>query len=159
MPYKYFDGNWHAYVSYSLSSIGVDRVANTRTVRLDLSFGLDSGWSIEFSNTYGAYIGVQIGSQTKYLYLGELWLYGSSKSLGSVEFTFSHDDDGSATRTINIWSGSTSGIVYNDLYLGSLDASFTETFKKIPRMSQIASVSGGRRLGSEVTVTLDKKVE
>ena len=159
MAYKYFDGNWHAYVSYSLSSIGVDRVANTRTVRLDLSFGLDSGYSIEFSNTYGAYIGVQIGSQTKYLYLGELWLYGSSKSLGSVEFTFSHDDDGSATRTINIWSGSTIGIVYNDLYLGSLDASFTETFEKIPRMSQIASVSGGRRLGSEVTVTLDKKVE
>lgn len=159
MAYKYFDGNWHAYVSYSLSSIGFDRVANTRTVRLDLSFGLDSGYSIEFSNTYGAYIGVQIGSQTKYLYLGELWLYGSSKSLGSVEFTFSHDDDGSATRTINIWSGSTSGIVYNDLYLGSLDASFTETFEKIPRMSQIASVSGGRRLGSEVTVTLDKKVE
>lgn len=159
MPYKYFDGNWHAYVSYSLSSIGVDRVANTRTVRLDLSFGLDSEYSIEFSNTYGAYIGVQIGSQTKYLYLGELWLYGSSKSLGSVEFTFSHDEDGSATRTINIWSGSTSGITYNDLYLGSLDASFTETFEKIPRMSQIASVSGGRRLGSEVTVTLDKKVE
>lgn len=159
MAYKYFDGNWHAYVSYSLSSIGVDRVANTRTVRLDLSFGLDSGFSIEFSNTYGAYIGVQIGSQTKYLYLGELWLYGSSKSLGSVEFTFSHDDDGSATRTINIWSGSTSGIAYNDLYLGSLDASFTETFEKIPRMSQISSVSGGRRLGSEVTVTLDKKVE
>lgn len=159
MAYKYFDGNWHAYVSYSLSSIGVDRVANTRTVRLDLSFGLDSGFSIEFSNTYGAYIGVQIGSQTKYLYLGELWLYGSSKSLGSVEFTFSHDDDGSATRTINIWSGSTSGIAYNDLYLGSLDASFTETFEKIPRMSQIASVSGGRRLGSEITVTLDKKVE
>lgn len=159
MPYKYFDGNWHAYVSYSLSSIRVDRVANTRTVRLDLSFGLESGYSIEFSNTYGAYIGVQIGSQTKYLYLGELWLYGSSKSLGSVEFTFSHDEDGSATRTINIWSGSTSGITYNDLYLGSLDASFTETFEKIPRMSQIASVSGGRRLGSEVTVTLDKKVE
>jgi hypothetical protein len=159
MPYKYFDGNWHAYVSYSLSSIGVDRVANTRTIRLDLSFGLDSGYSIEFSNTYGAYIGVQIGSQTKYLYLGELWLYGSSKSLGSVEFTFSHDEDGSATRTINIWSGSTSGITYNDLYLGSLDASFTETFEKIPRMSQIASVSGGRRLGSEVTVTLDRKVE
>lgn len=159
MPYKYFNGNWHAYVSYSLSSIGVDRVANTRTVRLDLSFGLDSGYSIEFSNTYGAYIGVQIGSQTKYLYLGELWLYGSSKSLGSVEFTFSHDEDGSATRTIKIWSGSTSGIAYNDLYLGSLDASFTETFEKIPRMSQIASVSGGRRLGSEVTVTLDKKVE
>ena len=159
MAYKYFSGNWHAYVSYSLSSIGVDRVANTRTVRLDLSFGLDSGFSIEFSNTYGAYIGVQIGSQTKYLYLGELWLYGSSKSLGSVEFTFFHDDDGSATRTINIWSGSTSGIAYNDLYLGSLDASFTETFERIPRMSQIASVSGGRRLGSEVTVTLDKKVE
>lgn len=159
MAYQYFNGNWHAYVSYSLSSIGVDRVANTRTVRLDLSFGLDSGYSIEFSNTYGAYIGVQIGSQTKYLYLGELWLYGSSKSLGSVEFTFSHDEDGSATRTINIWSGSTSGIAYNDLYLGSLDASFTETFEKIPRMSQIASVSGGRRLGSEVTVTLDKKVE
>lgn len=159
MAYKYFDGNWHAYVSYSLSSIGVDRVANTRTIRLDLSFGLDSGYSIEFSNTYGAYIGVQIGSQTKYLYLGELWLYGSSKSLGSVEFTFSHDEDGSATRTINIWSGSTSGIVYDGLYLGSLDASFTETFEKIPRMSQIASVSGGRRLGSEVTVTLDKKVE
>ena len=159
MAYKYFDGNWHAYVSYSLSSIGVDRIANTRTVRLDLSFGLDSGFSIEFSNTYGAYIGVQIGSQTKYLYLGELWLYGSSKSLGSVEFTFSHDDDGSATRTINIWSGSTSGIAYNDLYLGSLDASFTETFERIPRMSQIASVSGGRRLGSEVTVTLDRKVE
>lgn len=159
MPYKYFDGNWHAYVSYSLSSIGVDRVANTRTIRLNLSFGLDSAYSIEFSNTYGAYIAVQFGSQTKYVYLGELWLYGSSKSLGSVEFTFSHDDDGSATRTINMWSGSTSGIAYGDLYLGSLSASFTETFEKIPRMSQISSVSGGRRLGSEITVTLDRKVE
>ena len=158
MAYKYFSGNWHAYLSYAVTSLSSDRIANTRTIRVDVSIGMDSGWNIEFSNTYGAYIGIQLGSQTKYLYFDELWLDGSTKKIGSVEFTFYHDDDGQATRTINLWSGSTSGITYGDLWFGSVSTSITQTFETIPRMSQLSSISDNRKLGSEITITIDKKV-
>jgi hypothetical protein len=117
------------------------------------------GYEIQFDPTYGAYMGVQLAGQNKYLEIENLFIKGSEKFIGSVDFTFTHDDDGQATRKILLWSGSTSGINYDGWYLGSIDTSFTHKFEKIPRMSKVASVTGTRELGQELTVTLDRKVE
>lgn len=160
MGIQYFDGNWHTYIRYEVSTLSQDRVANTTTARVSLYIGNDpGGYEIQFDPTYGAYMGVQIAGQNKYLEIENLFIKGSEKLIGSVDFTFTHDDDGQATRKILLWSGSTSGINYGGWYLGSIDTSFTQTFAKIPRMSKVASVSGTRELGQELTVTLDRKVE
>lgn len=160
MGIQYFDGNWHTYIRYEVSTLSQDRVANTTTARVSLYIGNDpGGYEIQFDPTYGAYMGVQIAGQNKYLEIENLFIKGSERSLGSVDFTFTHDEDGQATRKILLWSGSTSGINYGGWYLGSIDTSFTQTFAKIPRMSKVASVSGTRELGQELTVTLDRKVE
>ena len=160
MGIQYFDGNWHTYIRYEVSTLSQDRVANTTTARVSLYIGNDpGGYEIQFDPTYGAYMGVQLAGQNKYLKIEHLFIKGSERSLGSVDFTFTHDEDGQATRKILLWSGSTSGINYGGWYLGSIDTSFTQTFAKIPRMSKVASVSGTRELGQELTVTLDRKVE
>lgn len=160
MGIQYFDGNWHTYIRYEVSTLSQDRVANTTTARVSLYIGNDpGGYEIQFDPTYGAYMGVQLSGQNKYLEIENLFIKGSEKLIGSVDFTFTHDDDGQATRKILLWSGSTSGINYDGWYLGSIDTSFTQTFAKIPRMSKVASVSGTRELGQELTVTLDRKVE
>lgn len=160
MGIQYFDGNWHTYIRYEVSTLSQDRVANTTTARVSLYIGNDpGGYEIQFDPTYGAYMGVQIAGQNKYLEIENLFIKGSEKLIGSVDFTFTHDDDGQATRKILLWSGSTSGINFDGWYLGSIDTSFTQTFAKIPRMSKVTSVSGTRKLGQELTVTLDRKVE
>ena len=160
MGIQYFDGNWHTYIRYEVRTLSQDRVANTTTARVSLFIGNDpGGYEIQFDPTYGAYMGVQLAGQNKYLNIESLFIKGSERSLGSVDFTFTHDEDGQATRKILLWSGSTSGINYGGWYLGSIDTSFTETFAKIPRMSKVSTVTGTRELGQELTVTLDRKVE
>lgn len=160
MGIQYFDGNWHTYIRYEVRTLSQDRVANTTTARVSLFIGNDpGGYEIQFDPTYGAYMGVQLAGQNKYLEIENLFIKGSEKFIGSVDFTFTHDDDGQATRKILLWSGSTSGINYDGWYLGSIDTSFTHKFEKIPRMSKVASVTGTRELGQELTVTLDRKVE
>lgn len=160
MGIQYFNGNWHTYIRYEVRTLSQDRVANTTTARVSLFIGNDpGGYEIQFDPTYGAYMGVQLAGQNKYLKIEHLFIKGSERSLGSVDFTFTHDEDGQATRKILLWSGSTSGINYGGWYLGSIDTSFTQTFAKIPRMSKVASVTGTRELGQELTVTLDRKVE
>ena len=160
MGIQYFDGNWHTYIRYEVRTLSQDRVANATTARVSLYIGNDpGGYEIQFDPTYGAYMGVQLAGQNKYLEIENLFIKGSEKFIGSVDFTFTHDDDGQATRKILLWSGSTSGINYDGWYLGSIDTSFTHKFEKIPRMSKVASVTGTRELGQELTVTLDRKVE
>ena len=160
MAYKYFNGNWQAYVEYNVKTKSQDRVSNLTTATVDLYIGDDpGGYEIDFPNTYGAYFNVRIAGITKWLYIGSLYIAGSKKYLGTLEFTFPNDEDGKATRNVEVWSVGTEGITYSGWVLGSVSASTSIEFPKIPRMSQIASVSGGRRLGSEVTVTLDRKVE
>ena len=160
MAIKYFNGNWHVYLNYSIKTISQDRVANTSTIRVSLTVGNDTGgYDIQFDPTYGAYISVKIAGQSKWLYFGDLFIAGSEKSLGSLDFTIQHDEDGQATRDISIWSGSTEGITYDGWYVGSLSLTTTETFPRIPRMSKVKTVTENRRLGQEITVTLDRKVD
>lgn len=159
MTIQYFSGNWHSFLEFNVTTASQDRVANLSIAKVTVSIGFEQNWPIEFSNTYGAYVGLQMAGQTRYLSFGELFLDGSKKNLGTVEFTVPHDEDGSATRTLSIWTGSTDGITYNNWYLGSINTSVSQTFAKIPRMSKVSSVSGTRELGQELTVTLDRKVE
>lgn len=159
MTIQYFSGNWHSYLEFNVTTSSQDIVANLSIAKVTVAIGFEQNWPIEFGNTYGAYVGLQMAGQTHYLRFGELFLDGSKKNLGTVEFTVPHDEDGSATRKLKVWTGSTDGIIYNNWYLGSVDTSKNITFERIPRMSKVASVTGTRELGQELTVTLDRKVE
>lgn len=159
MTTKYFSGNWHSYLEFNVTTASQDRVANLSIANVTVSIGFEQNWPIEFSNTYGAYVGLQMAGQTRYLSFGELFLDGSKKNLGTVEFTVPHDEDGSATRTLSVWTGSTDGITYNNWYLGSINTSQDIPFERILRMSTVKNVEGSRILGSEHTIQLDRKVE
>ncbi|WP_314046516.1 DUF859 family phage minor structural protein [uncultured Granulicatella sp.] len=160
MGIKYFNGNWHVYTKYEVILLSQSNPENYSDVAIDLWIGNDSGgYRIEFDPTYGAYLGVQFAGDTQYVKVRDLFIAGSEKYLGRLKFRVYHDDDGQATRTITIWSGSTSGITYDGWYVGDLYTSFTETFEKIPRMSTIASVEGKRALGEELTINIERKVE
>lgn len=159
MTTQYFSGNWHSFLEFNVITSSQDRIANLSVAKVTVSIGFEQNWSIEFGNTYGAYVGLQMAGQTHYLRFGELFLDGSKKTLGTVEFTVPHDEDGSATRTLNVWTRSTDGITYNNLYLGSVNTSQDIPFKSIPRMSTVKTVDGSRILGSEHTIQLDRKVE
>ena len=160
MGIKYFNGNWHVYTKYEVILLSQSNPENYSDVAIDLWIGNDSGgYRIEFDPTYGAYLGVQFAGDTQYVKVRDLFIAGSEKYLGRLKFRVYHDDDGQATRTITIWSGSTSGITYDGWYVGDLYTSFTETFEKIPRMSTIASVEGKRALGEELTINIERKIE
>lgn len=160
MGIKYFNGNWHVYTKYEVILLSQNNPENYSDVAIDLWIGNDSGgYRIEFDPTYGAYLGVQFAGDTQYVKVRDLFIAGSEKYLGRLKFRVYHDDDGQATRTITIWSGSTSGITNDGWYVGDLYTSFTETFQKIPRMSTIASVEGKRALGEELTINIERKVE
>lgn len=160
MGIKYFNGNWHVYTKYEVILLSQSNPENYSDVAIDLWIGNDSGgYRIEFDPTYGAYLGVQFAGDTQYVKVKDLFIAGSEKYLGRLKFRVYHDDDGQATRTITIWSGSTERITYEGWYVGELYTSFTETFEKIPRMSTIASVEGKRALGEELTINIERKVE
>ena len=159
MTTKYFSGNWHSFLEFNVTTASQDRVANLSIANVTVAIGFEQNWPIEFSNTYGAYVGLQMAGQTRYLNFGELFLDGAKKNLGTVEFTVPHDEDGSATRTLSVWTGSTDGIIYNNWYLGSVDTIQNITFERIPRMSTVKTVDGSRILGSEHTIQIDRKVE
>lgn len=160
MGIQYFDGNWHVYSRYEVIPLSQNMPENYSDVAIDLWIGNDSGgYRIEFDPTYGAYLGVQFAGDTQYVKVRDLFIAGSEKYLGRLKFRVYHDDDGQATRTITIWSGSTSEIKYDGWYIGDLYTSFTETFEKIPRMSTIASVEGKRALGEELTINIERKVD
>ena len=160
MGIKYFNGNWHVYTKYEVILLSQNNPENYSDVAIDLWIGNDSGgYRIEFNPTYGAYLGVQFAGDTQYVKVRDLFIAGSEKYLGRLKFRVYHDDDGQATRTITIWSGSTEGITYEGWYVGELYTSFTETFQKIPRMSTIASVEGKRALGEELTINIERKVD
>ena len=159
MTTQYFSGNWHAFLEFNVTTSSQDRIANLSVAKVTVSIGFEQNWPIEFGNTYGAYVGLQMAGQTHYLRFGELFLDGSKKTLGTVEFTVPHDEDGSATRKLQVWTGSTDGIIYNNWYLGSVDTSQDIPFERIPRMSTVKTVDGSRILGSEHTIQLDRKVE
>ena len=159
MGKTYFNGNWHVYARYNVILLSQNIAENYSDVAIDLWIGNDDGYRIEFDPTYGAYLGVQFAGDTQYVKVRDLFIAGSEKSLGRLTFRVYHDDDGSATRKISMWSGSTEGITYDGWYVGKLSTSFTETFTKIPRMSTIASVEGKRALGEELTINIERKVE
>ena len=160
MGIQYFDGNWHVYTRYEVVLLSQKNAENYSDVAIDLWIGNDSGgYRIEFDPTYGAYLGVQFAGDTQYVNISDLFISGNEKSLGRLTFRVYHDDDGQASRTISIWSGSTEGIKFDGWYVGNLSVSFTETFKKIPRMSTVSSVEGSRLLGEKHVIILDRKVE
>lgn len=155
----YFDGNWHGYVEIENQLTGQDNENVTSNVRVSAKIGVESGYPIEFGNTYGAYLALNIGKETKYLQLGSLYLNGNTKFLGSVDFTVKHDEDGTPPTSLNVWSGDTSGIKVGGYSWGSLSHSIPISIPQINRSGEIESVSPNAELGKPVTVTIKDREE
>ena len=98
---------------------------------------MDAGWSIEFGNTYGNTVTVTCDGQSQTLAVGPLYLNGSKKHLGSVQFTVGHNADGTKTAGIGL-SSNMSNINYGSLSFGNASGSWSHGLPTIPRSSSIS---------------------
>lgn len=155
----YFNGNWRGYIEVDYQIGNQNNVDGTTPVHLDYKIGQDSGYSINFPNTNGAYLGMLLGGVHKYLYFDALELDGNSRHLGSLDFTLTHDENGNTNPTLSFWSGNTESIVANGLYWGSLSHSITLPIPVIIRSGEIESVSPNAELGKPVTVMIKDREE
>lgn len=150
----YFNGNWRGYIEVDYQIGNQNNVDGTTPVHLDYKIGQDSGYSINFPNTNGAYIGMLLGGIHKYLYFDALELNGNSRLLGSLDFTLTHDENGNTDPTLSFWSGNTESIVAEGLSWGSLSHSITLPIPVIIRSGIIESVSDNLYLGNPVTLKI-----
>ncbi len=155
MERLYFDGNWHGYIEVTTEVLAQNNIDVTTPVRVSLYIGQDAPNATDVSDV-GAYIGLSMGKQYKYLYIGELQLNGNKRFLGSLDFVLKHDDDGNVDSTLSIWSGKTEGIAWTEggLYWGSLYHTKTIAVPRIIRSGIIESVSNVTYLGENVTVKI-----
>ena len=114
---------------------------------------MDAGWSIEFGNTYGNSVTVNCDGQTQTIPVGSLYLNGSKKYLGSVQFTVGHNADGTKSAGISL-SSNMSNISYGSLSFGNASGSWTHGLPTIPRSSSISFSTG--TIGSPLAITINR---
>ena len=114
---------------------------------------MDAGWSIEFGNTYGNSVTVNCDGQSQTIPVGPLYLNGSKKYLGSVQFTVGHKPEGDKTAGISI-SSNMSNISYGSLSFGNASGSWSHVLPPIPRSSSISFSAG--TIGSPLAITINR---
>lgn len=114
---------------------------------------MDAGWSIEFGNTYGNVVTVNCDGQSQNIPVGPLYLNGSKKYLGSVQFTVGHNPEGDKTAGISI-SSNMSNISYGSLSFGNASGSWSHVLPPIPRSSSISFSDG--TIGSPLAITINR---
>lgn len=154
MPTWRYSGNWAGWLEASSSTVSQDIAGNRSTVKVDVWIGMDSGWSIEFGNTYGNTVSVTVNGQSQSLSVGPLYLNGSKKHLGSVQFTVGHNGDGTGAANISL-SSNMSNISYGSLHFGNASGSFTHGLATIPRASSFSA--GAVNIGQSTTINIDRK--
>lgn len=154
MPVWRYSGNWASWLEASSSTVSQNIAGNSSVVKVDVWIGMDGGWSIEFGNTYGNTVSVTVNGQTQTLSVGPLYLNGSKKHLGSVQFTVGHNGDGTGSASISL-SSNMSNIAYSNLYFGNASGSFNHGFATIPRASSFRV--GDVTIGSPASITIDRK--
>lgn len=159
MERLYFDGNWHGYVEVTSEVLTQNQIDARTPVRITARIGQDSGYSIQFTDTYGAYLAFRLGGQTKYLYFESLDLNGNSRHLGTLEFIVQHNENGDADGTLTIWSGDTRYITFSGFYWGGILHDISIAIPHINRSGVIESVSPNAELGKPVTVTVKDREE
>ena len=130
----YLNGNYHLYIDYNVTVAGQDITANTSTLKVAVSVGIDSGWSIEYYNTHGSHIDIKVDGQYQSVPVNQLALGGNSRYLGERTFTIRHNDDG--TKVAKVEVGTTfNGIADGGRYSGNTYTAYDLTLSTIPRAS------------------------
>ena len=148
-----YSGNWRSYLEGSSSTVSQNIAGNSSVIKVDVWIGMDAGWSIEFGNTYGNTVTVTCDGQSQTLAVGPLYLNGSKKHLGSVQFTVSHSADGTKTAGISL-SSNMSNINYANLSFGNASGSWNHGLATIPRSSSISFGTG--TIGSPLAITINR---
>ncbi|CYW27366.1 phage structural protein [Streptococcus suis] len=115
---------------------------------------MDAGWNIEFGNTYGNTVTVTCDGQSQTLAVGPLYLNGSKKYLGSVQFRVGHNADGTKSAGIGL-NSNMSNISYGTLNFGNASGNWVHGLTTIPRSSSV-SVSPGV-IGSALTININRQ--
>lgn len=115
---------------------------------------MDTGWNIKFGNTYGNTVTVTCDGQSQTIAVGPLYLNGSKKNLGSVQFRVGHNADGTKSAGIGL-SSNMSNISYGTLNFGNASGNWVHGLTTIPRSSSV-SVSPGV-IGSALTININRQ--
>lgn len=149
-----YSGNWRGYLEGSSSTVSQDIAGNSSVIKVDVWIGMDAGWSIQFGNTYGNTVTVTCDGQSQTIAVGPLYLNGSKKHLGSVQFRVGHNADGTKSAGINL-SSNMSNISYSTLNFGNASGSWSHGLATIPRSSSVSVGSGV--IGSAVTININRQ--
>jgi hypothetical protein len=132
-----YSGNWRSYLEGSSSTVSQNIAGNSSVIKVDVWIGMDAGWSIEFGNTYGNSVTVNCDGQSQTIPVGPLYLNGSKKYLGSVQFTVGHNPEGDKSAGISI-SSNMSNISYGSLSFGNASGSWSHGLPTIHRSNSIS---------------------
>ncbi|HFI0648512.1 TPA: DUF859 family phage minor structural protein [Streptococcus suis] len=149
-----YSGNWRGYLEGSSSTVSQDIAGNSSVIKVDVWIGMDTGWNIEFGNTYGNTVTVTCDGQSQTIAVGPLYLNGSKKHLGSVQFRVGHNADGTKSAGISL-SSNMSNISYGTLNFGNASGSWFHGLTTIPRSSSV-SVSSGV-IGGALTINIHRQ--
>ncbi|HEL9591044.1 TPA: hypothetical protein U0J84_001688 [Streptococcus suis] len=149
-----YSGNWRGYLEGSSSTVSQDIAGNSSVIKIDVWIGMDTGWNIEFGNTYGNTVTVTCDGQSQTLAVGPLYLNGSKKYLGSVQFRVGHNADGTKSAGIGL-SSNMSNISYGTLNFGNASGNWVHGLTTIPRSSSV-NVSPGV-IGSALTININRQ--
>ncbi|MGQ7661364.1 DUF859 family phage minor structural protein [Streptococcus suis] len=149
-----YSGNWRGYLEGSSSTVSQDIAGNSSVIKVDVWIGMDTGWNIEFGNTYGNTVNVTCDGQSQTIAVGPLYLNGSKKHLGSVQFRVGHNANGTKSAGISL-SSNMSNISYRSLNFGNASGNWVHGLTTIPRSSSV-SVSSGV-IGSAVTININRQ--
>ncbi|HEM4952381.1 TPA: hypothetical protein U1151_000485 [Streptococcus suis] len=149
-----YSGNWRGFLEGTSSTVSQDISGNSSVIKIDVWIGMDTGWNIEFGNTYGNTVTVTCDGQSQTIAVGPLYLNGSKKHLGSVQFRVGHNADGTKSAGISL-SSNMSNISYSTLNFGNASGSWSHGLATIPRSSSV-SVSSGV-IGSALTININRQ--
>ncbi|HFI0168118.1 TPA: DUF859 family phage minor structural protein [Streptococcus suis] len=149
-----YSGNWRGYLEGSSSTVSQDLAGNSSVIKVDVWIGMDAGASIQFGNTYGNTVTVNCDGQSQTIAVGPLYLNGSKKHLGSVQFRVGHNADGTKSAGISL-SSNMSNISYSNLNFGNASGSWSHGLATIPRSSSVSVGSGV--IGSSVTININRQ--
>ncbi|WP_228478180.1 DUF859 family phage minor structural protein, partial [Streptococcus suis] len=149
-----YSGNWRGFLEGTSSTVSQDISGNSSVIKIDVWIGMDTGWNIKFGNTYGNTVTVTCDGQSQTIAVGPLYLNGSKKHLGSVQFRVGHNADGTKSAGIGL-SSNMSNISYGTLNFGNASGNWVHGLATIPRSSSV-SVSPGV-IGSALTININRQ--
>ncbi|HEL2003248.1 TPA: hypothetical protein TY286_001782 [Streptococcus suis] len=149
-----YSGNWRGYLEGSSSTVSQDIAGNSSLIKVDVWIGMDTGWNIEFGNTYGNTVTVTCDGQSQTIAVGPLYLNGSKKHLGSVQFRVGHNANGTKSAGISL-SSNMSNITYSTLKFGNASGSWSHGLSTIPRASSVTVGVG--TIGSPIGITINRQ--